>query len=188
MSASLAASLTWALIELSRNEGAQSKLRQELQDHFTRHSSDPSYEQLQSPTALPFLDAVVHEVLRIHPPLPETNRVASQDDVIPLLHPITTRDGKVVENVILKKGQDVAVPIRFVGRSEKFWGPDAKQFKPERWTEMANGEKSGGKLGAYDISGYRHLLTFSDGPRTCLGKGFALIEFKVRFLELFPSV
>ena len=29
------------------------------------------------------------------------------------------------------------------------------------------------------MQGHRHLLTFSDGPRTCLGKTFAVTEFKV---------
>ena len=32
---------------------------------------------------------------------------------------------------------------------------------------------------AKEIVGHRHILTFSDGPRTCLGKGFALANFKV---------
>ena len=39
-----------------------------------------------------------------------------------------------------------------------------------------------------EIKGYKHLLTFGNGPRTCLGKNFALLEVKVRcrcFLFLF---
>jgi hypothetical protein len=35
---------------------------------------------------------------------------------------------------------------------------------------------------AKEIQGYRHILTFSDGPRICLGKSFALAEFKVNYL------
>jgi cytochrome P450 len=34
-------------------------------------------------------------------------------------------------------------------------------------------------INAKEMKSYRHILTFSDGPRTCLGKGFALAEFKV---------
>ena len=37
---------------------------------------------------------------------------------------------------------------------------------------------------AKEIVGHRHILTFSDGPRTCLGKGFALANFKVCFSVL----
>ncbi|TFK64015.1 hypothetical protein BDN72DRAFT_826037 [Pluteus cervinus] len=32
--------------------------------------------------------------------------------------------------------------------------------------------------GAKDISGYKHMLSFSDGPRVCLGRAIALTEFK----------
>ena len=61
-----------------------------------------------------------------------------------------------------------------MNRSTNIWGPDAKEFRPERWLE------EGGIHGNADsIQGYHHLLTFSDGPRICLGRSFALAEFKV---------
>lgn len=169
-------SLTWALIELSRNPEMQTKLRNELTEFYHRTGADPTYEQLQSATALPFLDAVVHEILRLHPPFMQTDRVAREDDVIPVLYPLTTRDGQVVDHIVVKKGQGVSVPIRLLGRSTVFWGEDAKEFRPQRWLEM---QEEKGSLKAKELSGYRHLLTFSDGPRTCLGKAFALVEFKV---------
>ncbi|KAG5633069.1 hypothetical protein DXG03_008591, partial [Asterophora parasitica] len=59
----------WALIELSRNPEVQSKLREELSQFTTE---DPTYEQLTN--GLPYLDAVVTETLRLHPPVPETTR------------------------------------------------------------------------------------------------------------------
>jgi hypothetical protein len=62
----------WALIELSRNPSFQIQLREELTDHFSR-GGDPTYDELTS--GLPYLDAVVHEVLRMHPPAWETTRV-----------------------------------------------------------------------------------------------------------------
>jgi cytochrome P450 len=62
----------WALIELAKNPSFQAKLREELSVHFS-HSGDPTYDQLAS--SLPYLDSVVHEVLRLHPPVWETNRV-----------------------------------------------------------------------------------------------------------------
>ena len=68
-------------------------------------------------------------------------------------------------------------PIVFTNRNEKLWGPNAKSFAPERWLEE-NPEVP------KDIHGHRHLLTFSDGPRICLGRGFALAEFKVCVISL----
>lgn len=68
-----------------------------------------------------------------------------------------------------------------MNRSTSFWGPDAKEFKPERWLD----DESGVPEKAKEVQGYHHLLTFVDGPRTCLGKGFALAEFKVSFFLLY---
>jgi cytochrome P450 len=61
-----------------------------------------------------------------------------------------------------------------MNRSVEFWGAEAKAFNPLRWIDASIDQHR-----AQEIQGYRHLLTFSDGPRICLGKGFALAEFKV---------
>lgn len=47
--------------------------------------------------ALPYLDAVVRETLRIHSPVPSTLRVAVKDDILPLSTPVTDKNGKVHE-------------------------------------------------------------------------------------------
>jgi cytochrome P450 len=65
-----------------------------------------------------------------------------------------------------------------MNRSEAFWGPTAKDYIPERWLEDVN-------ILAKEISGPRHILTFSDGPRVCLGRSFALAEFKVSMSDPF---
>ena len=62
----------WALIELCGKPEVQEKLRSEL-SQFS--GNDPTWEQLTN--SLPYLDAVVHEVLRLHPPLEQTTRMVS---------------------------------------------------------------------------------------------------------------
>ena len=62
----------WALIELSKNQSFQTTLREELVAHYSK-GGDPTYDQLTND--LPYLDAVVHEVLRLHAPQWQTNRV-----------------------------------------------------------------------------------------------------------------
>ncbi|KAI6012677.1 cytochrome P450 [Pisolithus orientalis] len=171
-------SLTWALVELARNPDIQSKLRDEL----LAFGSEPTYDQLQSSQTLPYLDAVVHESLRIHPPLTDFVRVAAEDDVIPLSEPVITKSGQAVNSISVARGTRIGLPLAYTNRSTAIWGPDAKVFRPERWLERDGIPKK-----AQDVQGYRHLLTFADGPRNCLGKGFAVSEIKAVLSVLVKS-
>ncbi|KAG1766150.1 cytochrome P450 [Suillus occidentalis] len=160
-------SLTWTLIELSRHPDVQTRLREEL----LAFGSDPTYDQLKA--NLPYLDAVVHEILRLHPPVGEFTRLAAADDVIPLSEPVRTESGEMTDSISIAKGTTIRISSAAINRSAAIWGPDAKEFKPDRWlTEDGIGGK------AKEVQGHRHLLTFVDGPRTCLGKDFAIAEFK----------
>ncbi|KAJ7124501.1 cytochrome P450 [Mycena epipterygia] len=170
-------SLTWALIELAKKPEKQAKLREELAQFG---ATDPTWDQLVS--ALPYLDSVVLEILRLHPPVGETTREASVDDVLPVAEPITTQAGDVVDKIAIAKGSLVTVSIRVMNRSEVFWGPNAKEFEPERWLTLNDDP-----LRAKEIQGHRHLVTFLDGPRVCLGKSFALAEFKAALSVLIKN-
>ncbi|KAF7289757.1 hypothetical protein MIND_01349300 [Mycena indigotica] len=161
-------SMTWALIELCRRPDIQAKLRDELTSFGPQ---DATWDQLTS--SLPYLDAVVLEILRLHPAVPETTRQAQTDDVIPLSEPITAKSGELVTQIAVPKDTVVTVSIRCMNRSTAFWGPDAAEFRPERWLTFDVDD-----LRAKAIQGHRHLITFLDGPRQCLGKQFALAEFK----------
>ncbi|KAJ7464548.1 cytochrome P450 [Mycena latifolia] len=161
-------SLCWALIELAKHPEKQAKLREEL---VQLGATDPTWDQLVS--GLPYLDAVVLEILRLHPPVDNTVREAMVDDVIPISEAITTASGDVVNSIAVPKGSLITVSMRCMNRSEVFWGPNAKEFEPERWLTLDDDP-----LRAKEIQGHRHLITFIDGPRICLGKSFALAEFK----------
>jgi len=157
------------LIELAIHPEKQEKLRQELASFASR---DPTYDELTN--TLPYLDSVMREVLRTHPPVPTISRVAGVDEVIPLSVPITSESGEILESIPVPKGSTVVIPVRAINRSTAVWGENAKEFVPERWMESEKGLTAGAK----QIQGYHHLLTFSDGPRICLGRGFAIAEFK----------
>ncbi|KAJ7189265.1 cytochrome P450 [Mycena filopes] len=161
-----AASLTWALLELASHPEIQDKLRKELAQS---HAADATWDELTY--GLPYLDAVVLETLRIHPVVLELSRQAISDDIIPLSSPIVTAAGQTVSSITIAKGSSFVIPMRCINRSVAFWGPDAKVFHPERWLEDITGQ-------AKELQGHRHLLTFHDGPRICLGKAFALAEMK----------
>lgn len=59
--------------------------------------------------------------------------------------------------------------------STRLWGEDAREFKPERWLD-----RGGIPEKAQELKGYRHLHTFLDGHKMCIGRPFALAELKVR--------
>lgn len=81
---SITSTLTaWLLHALSLDKTVQDQLRQEL---ATLGTDDPSLEDLNS---LRYLDCVVRETLRKYAPVSAINRVAIQEDVIPLEHPYT---------------------------------------------------------------------------------------------------
>ena len=84
---------TWALFALTQNREAQDKLRNEL---LSVGTDNPTMDELN---ALPYLDLVVRETLRLHAPVASTMRVAIQDDIMPLSEPIKDKYGRVIDGI-----------------------------------------------------------------------------------------
>ena len=80
-------STTWALFELACHPGIQTKLRAEL----TAVSADNLTMEVLN--ALPYLDAVVREALRLRAVVNGTVRYADKDEVIPLREPFVDTEG-----------------------------------------------------------------------------------------------
>ncbi|KIJ07965.1 hypothetical protein PAXINDRAFT_102733 [Paxillus involutus ATCC 200175] len=146
-------------------------------------------------SALPYLDAVVKETLRVHPPIGDTVRVAMKDDILPLEKPLTDMHGAVhngIRQVIsrlainliyivvnrISKGAVIFIPILVMNRSKEL---------PERWDDLPKAVS--------DIPGvWGHMLSFLGGPKACIAYRFAIIEMKalvftlVRAFEFEPAV
>lgn len=65
--------MTWALIELAQHPEKQDRLRNELLEF--NNGEDATYDQLMN--EIPYLDAVLRESLRVHPPVELNDRVVS---------------------------------------------------------------------------------------------------------------
>lgn len=159
--------MAWALYELACSPDAQAKLRDELPPN------DPDFDAVHF--ELPFLDAVLKETLRLHPPILELHHVAGKSQTLPLSAPLPGTD---VREVPVPKGTILAIPVNVVQQDPAVWGPDAHVFRPERWLELKDKQKGGSKLHEYD------LLSFSRGPRMCLGRIFADAEIKAMLVTL----
>ncbi|KAF8161951.1 cytochrome P450 [Mycena galopus ATCC 62051] len=163
--------VTWTLFALTQNPAAQRRLRAEL---LAVETDRPSMDDLN---ALPYLDCVVRETLRVHAPVPATNRIALHDDVLPLSEPVTDANGKVHDTLRMRKGEMVLIPIVALNRDVGIWGPDAAEFVPERWEAAIPGASA--------VPGiWGHMLTFLAGPRSCIGFRFALTEMKALIFTL----
>ncbi|KAJ7599397.1 cytochrome P450 [Mycena floridula] len=159
------------LYALTLHMDIQSKLREEL---VAVDSNTPSMDELN---ALPYLDAVIKESMRVHAPVVVLGRVATQDDIIPLCDGVLDRYGKPVTEISIKKGEDIAIPLLYVNKSPEIWGDDAELFRPERWQDIP-------KATAGVPSIWNHLMTFSAGPQSCIGYRFAVTEMKALVFTL----
>ncbi|KAK7007996.1 cytochrome P450 [Favolaschia claudopus] len=163
--------LTFGFIELARNVDFQEQLRAEI--HASLGSGDAkTYD------TMPLLNAFIKEVLRMYPAVAVSDRLATEDVVLPLSEPIITSQGTQISEIPILKGQVVYMGTAQYQRSESRWGPDANEFNPSRWL------KEGGALNGEGVSSYANLLTFFGGSRICLGWRFALLEMQIFICEL----
>ena len=70
--------------------------------------------------------------------------------------------------VKVPKGTLLLIPIAMLHRNEEVWGADAGAFNPLRFRDGM------GRAAAHPNA----LLSFSLGPRSCIGQDFALLEAK----------
>ncbi|WVQ74481.1 hypothetical protein IAR50_004082 [Cryptococcus sp. DSM 104548] len=169
--------LTWILYNLSQNPEVQERLRKEVQ---SVSEDRPSLDTLNT---LPYMEAVVHESLRISPPASFTLREATQDIILPLANPVTGRDGKAMTEVALDKGTTIMIPVITINTSPSIWGPDAAKFNPARW--LSPSEDSFKPSPVPGVWG--NTMTFLGGNRNCIGVKFALAEIKVILFVLMRS-
>ncbi|TFK22582.1 cytochrome-450 hydroxylase [Coprinopsis marcescibilis] len=172
--------LTWTLWLLAENPQAQDRLRAELLDAFPDQITDVSdlnEDEIQSMNEtlshLPLLHNIIQESVRLVPPVHSSIRVATEDDEIPTMYPVKLADGStdVKKSVSISKGSFIHVAVEGFNLDKEFWGPDAWEFNPDRWDDLP---EAASKLPGL----FANTLTFSAGPRSCIGMRFSMIEIK----------
>ncbi|KAH9923028.1 cytochrome P450 [Fomitopsis serialis] len=166
------------LHELALQLAIQSKLRAELVSFADITGRDPTYDDLASATQLPYLDAVARETMLTYPIVMNLTREATVEDSIPLQFPVHSTGAT---HVVVEPGQLVHIPIRGgINNDPDIWGPDAEVFRPERWLDNGKGLPESVKT----VRAPGHVLSFGDGPKICVGRHFALAEFKILIATL----
>ncbi|EDV30596.2 uncharacterized protein Dana_GF20599 [Drosophila ananassae] len=146
--------LLHALYYLAESPAAQKKLRTELLSSVDAERSI-DFDKL---CALPYLEQVVYESLRLSSIVPQYTKVCT-----------TPTDIKLSEtkNVRVEKGMTIMIP-NYQFHHDRQYFRDPEVFRPER----------------FDNSAYQELmrkgifLPFSDGPRVCMGIRLALLTLK----------
>ncbi|KAK7012408.1 cytochrome P450 [Favolaschia claudopus] len=142
--------ISWALHALSEHPKVQTTLRDGL---LALSTDNPTMDELN---ALPYLEQVVRETMRVHAPAVFTQRMAMADDVLPLSKPYVDKNGKSHDSLAISKGQMIHVPI--------LAGEDAAEFKPERWDNLPDSVSV--------VPGvWANLFIFSPGRIIALGSG-----------------
>lgn len=88
--------------------------------------------------------------LRLYPPVPINSRTALVDTILPLGG---GPDGQ--SPVFVPARTVVSYNVFAMHRREDVYGPDAQEFRPERWETIRPGWS---------------FLPFNGGPRMCLGR------------------
>jgi cytochrome P450 len=149
----------WLFYRLSKHPEVEAKIRDEFAVKLPPLGVGPDgYITADHVKELVYLDAVIKETLRLNPAAPFLSRYATQDTVI---------DG----DIFIKKGQIVGMPSYAMARNASIWGPDAAEFKPERWIDTKTGE-------LLSFPAFK-FTTFGAGPRTCLGIKLAMLNLRV---------
>jgi len=154
---------TWHV--LARRPDIWAKLRVEID---ALNGSRPNYAQIKD---MKYLRWVLNESLRLMPVVPANNRTAVRDTVLPLGG---GKDG--LSPVFVRKGAVVTYSPWSMHRRADFYGPDALEFKPERWERLRPGWE---------------YLPFNGGPRICIGQQFALLEASyttIRLMQQFQRI
>jgi len=172
--------ISWALLELARNPDIQSRLRAEIREtEAAIHARGDVQYTIADFDNMPYTTVVMKEVLRLCPVAYHVYRCASQDDVLPLSKPITTRLGNIINELPVPKGTRIIASVAAYNRNKDLWGEDAHVFNPERWFDGTATEKKATSSGVYS-----NLMTFGGGARVCIGWRFALIEFQAFLTEV----
>ncbi|KAI7815575.1 cytochrome p450 [Rhyzopertha dominica] len=148
----VASTLVFCLYELAVNQYIQERLQSEIKDVTAEYGDEITYDALQD---MKYMQQVIDETLRKYPPVPVTMRECTQDYAV---------EGT---DVVLEKGTRV-VPSIFGMHRDPDYFPSPEVFDPERFNS-ANKEK---------IRPFTYM-PFGDGPRSCIGARFAVIEVKV---------
>ncbi|KAI9711742.1 MAG: hypothetical protein M1820_001887 [Bogoriella megaspora] len=145
---------------LAQHRNSQTQLREEIREMLPPCDQGSAINP-DIFARMPYLDAVINEVLRLYSAFSWTGRVPTTDVVL--------------FDTTIPKGTALSISPWALHRSFKLWGADAKEFKPERWL---NGSPTVPREPCSFIS-------FGAGATKCIAEDFAKAELRCVIAALF---
>ncbi|KAJ8748791.1 hypothetical protein K2173_011347 [Erythroxylum novogranatense] len=142
---------SWCLMLLATHQDWQARARAEVLE-ICKDGLPLDPQMLQN---MKILTMVIQETLRLYPPAVFSSRMTLED--------------MKFNNIVIPKGTNIQIPISIVQQDPDTWGPDAHQFKPERFAN--------GIVGATESP--QAYIPFGGGPRICVGRQFGMTELRV---------
>ncbi|XP_057971219.1 cytochrome P450 CYP72A616-like [Malania oleifera] len=142
--------LTWTIIALSMHPNWQEKAREEVLQIWGQKNPD-----VGGINHLKIVPMVVHEVLRLYPPVAFLLR--------------QTHQRTNIGGLSIPEGIDLFLPVLLLHHDPDYWGDDVEEFKPERFAEGVSKASKDQKA----------FYPFGWGPRVCIGQNFAMMEAKI---------
>ncbi|XP_031266825.1 cytochrome P450 CYP72A219-like [Pistacia vera] len=143
--------IVWTMVSLCMHQNWQDRAREEIFQVFG--NKVPRFDELNH---LKEVNKILHEALRLYPPANFLSRTS-------------IKESKLGE-LTIPPGVLLSIPIILVHHDEEYWGDDAKEFNPDRFSHgVSNASKND------QVS----FFPFGWGPRICIGQNFALLEAKL---------
>jgi cytochrome P450 len=79
----------------------------------------------------------------------------------------------LIQGTLLRRGTTVVMQPAIVQRSPIIRGPDCDELNPDRWDHLDD-----------EAADPWAFMTFSQGPRVCVGNAMFMLEYKVILIQL----
>ncbi|KAJ5628765.1 cytochrome P450 [Penicillium lividum] len=156
-----ASTLTTGFLHILSNEKIKSRLVHAIDEVMPEAGSLISLQALEK---VEYLSACVKESIRVGMAVPGR-----------LPRVVPTGDPFVIEGKVVPAGTIVGISTYTMHNSEDAWGPDAREFNPDRW------------IGTESKGLEQWMCTFSKGARMCLGQNVAPAEITLAFAYMFRN-
>lgn len=155
--------LTAAILHISTNPIVHSRLLAEIStaDAAGKLSRPAKYSEIKQ---FPYLQAVIQELVRIHPPMAS-----------PFWRTAPTA-GIVLEGHFVPQGAHIGINEWVISRNKLLYGEDVDLFRPERWLECdAETKRLRERMDVF----------FGYGDYMCLGRNFAMLQLHKVIVEVY---